>query len=97
MRMLDVLDTFETIRVATAYKIDGKEIESYPADLDILDQCEVVYKDFPGWQTPTTNAKSFEELPKEARAYVEFIEEFVGVKIKYIGTGPDREAMIKRA
>ncbi|KLO84769.1 Uncharacterized protein LW93_5050 [Fusarium fujikuroi] len=94
---LDVLDTFETIRVATAYKIDGKEIESYPADLDILDQCEVVYKDFPGWQTPTTNAKSFEELPKEARAYVEFIEEYVGVKIKYIGTGPDREAMIKRA
>lgn len=48
-----------------------QEIESYPADLDILDQCEVVYKDFPGWQTPTTNAKSFEELPKEARAYVE--------------------------
>ncbi|KAF5578419.1 adenylosuccinate synthetase [Fusarium pseudoanthophilum] len=95
--VLDVLDTFETIRVATAYKIDGKEIESYPADLDILDQCEVVYKDFPGWQTPTTNAKSFEELPKEARAYVEFIEEYVGVKIKYIGTGPDREAMIKRA
>ncbi|KAF5555094.1 adenylosuccinate synthetase [Fusarium phyllophilum] len=95
--VLDVLDTFETIRVATAYKIDGKEIDSYPADLDILDQCEVVYKDFPGWQTPTTNAKSFEELPKEARAYVEFIEEFVGVKIKYIGTGPDREAMIKRA
>ncbi|KAF5680454.1 adenylosuccinate synthetase [Fusarium denticulatum] len=95
--VLDVLDTFETIRVAIAYKIDGKEIESYPADLDILDQCEVVYKDFPGWQTPTTNAKSFEELPKEARAYVEFIEEYVGVKIKYIGTGPDREAMIKRA
>ncbi|PNP75748.1 hypothetical protein FNYG_10826 [Fusarium nygamai] len=95
--VLDVLDTFETIRVATAYKIDGKEIDSYPADLDILDQCEVVYKDFPGWQTPTTNAKSFEELPKEARAYVEFIEEYVGVKIKYIGTGPDREAMIKRA
>ncbi|KAI7770959.1 hypothetical protein LZL87_004746 [Fusarium oxysporum] len=85
-----------TIRVATAYKIDGKEIDSYPADLDILDQCEVVYKDFPGWQTPTTNAKSFEDLPKEARAYVEFIEEYVGVKIKYIGTGPDREAMIKR-
>ncbi|KAI3574977.1 P-loop containing nucleoside triphosphate hydrolase protein [Fusarium oxysporum f. sp. albedinis] len=96
MRMLDVLDTFETIRVATAYKIDGKEIDSYPADLDILDQCEVVYKDFPGWQTPTTNAKSFEDLPKEARAYVEFIEEYVGVKVKYIGTGPDREAMIKR-
>ncbi|KAM5519261.1 adenylosuccinate synthetase [Fusarium oxysporum f. sp. phaseoli] len=85
-----------TIRVATAYKIDGKEIDSYPADLDILDQCEVVYKDFPGWQTPTTNAKSFEDLPKEARAYVEFIEEYVGVKVKYIGTGPDREAMIKR-
>ncbi|KAI9896659.1 hypothetical protein N3K66_008831 [Trichothecium roseum] len=94
---LDVLDTFETIRVATAYKIDGEELDSYPADLDILDRCEVVYKDFPGWQKPTTNAASYYDLPKEARAYIEFIEEYVGVKVKYIGTGPDREAMIKRS
>ncbi|KAI4593570.1 hypothetical protein KJ359_009256 [Pestalotiopsis sp. 9143b] len=113
---LDVLDTFETIKIAIAYKVDGevslfhsrddgekKEInglqvlDSYPADLDILDRAEVVYHEMPGWQKPTTNAKSYYDLPKQAREYIEYIENFVGVKIKWIGTGPDRESMIKRA
>ncbi|KAH7246107.1 hypothetical protein BKA59DRAFT_512069 [Fusarium tricinctum] len=51
----------------------------------------------PGWKKPTTNARTFDDLPKQARDYVEYIEKFVGVKIKWIGTGPDREAMIKHA
>ncbi|KAH8651097.1 Adenylosuccinate synthetase [Xylariales sp. PMI_506] len=93
---LDVLDTFETIKIAIAYKLDGEELDYYPADLDILDRAEVVYHEMPGWQKPTTNAKSFYDLPKQAREYVEYIENFVGVKIKWIGTGPDREAMVKR-
>ncbi|KAI8623143.1 Adenylosuccinate synthetase [Xylariaceae sp. FL1651] len=94
---LDVLDTFETVKIAIAYKIDGKELDSYPADLDILNRAEVVYHEMPGWQKPTTNARTYDDLPQAARDYVEYIEEFVGVKIKYIGTGPDREAMIQRA
>ncbi|KKY38505.1 putative adenylosuccinate synthetase [Diaporthe ampelina] len=94
---LDVLDTFETIKIAIAYKVDGQELDSYPADLKILERAEVVYHEMPGWQTPTTNAKTYHDLPKKARDYVEYIEKFVGVKIKYIGTGPDREAMIQRA
>ncbi|KAI1195258.1 Adenylosuccinate synthetase [Nemania serpens] len=94
---LDVLDTFETIKVAIAYKIDGEELDSYPADLEILNRAEVVYHEMPGWQKPTTDARAYYDLPKAARDYVEYIEKFVGVKIKYIGTGPDREAMIKRA
>jgi adenylosuccinate synthase len=94
---LDVLDTFETIKIAIAYKVDGEELDSYPADLDILGRAEVVYHEMPGWQKPTTNARTYYDLPQAARNYVEYIEKFVGVKIKYIGTGPDREAMIKRA
>lgn len=93
---LDVLDTFETIKIATAYTIDGEELDSYPADLNILNQARVVYHEMPGWQKPTTNARTYDDLPKEARDYVEYIEKFVGVKIKYIGTGPDRDAMIQR-
>ncbi|KAI0130295.1 Adenylosuccinate synthetase [Xylariales sp. AK1849] len=93
---LDVLDDFETIKVAIKYKgPDGQELDQmYPADLGLLEQCEVVYKEFKGWKKPTTSAKSYYDLPKEARAYVEFIEEFVGCKIKWIGTGPDRDDMI---
>jgi len=94
---LDVLDTMETIKVAVAYKLDGEELSSYPADLDALERAEVVYKEFPGWQKSTTNCKTWYDLPLKAREYVEFIEEFVGVNIKWIGTGPDREAMITRA
>ncbi|KAI6780442.1 uncharacterized protein J7T54_007291 [Emericellopsis cladophorae] len=94
---LDVLDTMETIKVAVAYKLDGEELPSYPADLDALERAEVVYKEFPGWQKSTTNCKTWYDLPPKARDYVEFIEAFVGVKIKWIGTGPDREAMITRA
>ncbi|EEY18629.1 adenylosuccinate synthetase [Verticillium alfalfae VaMs.102] len=94
---LDVLDTFETIKIAIAYKVDGQELDSYPADLEILERAEVVYHEMPGWQTPTTNAKTYVDLPKKARDYVEYIEKFVGVEIKYIGTGPEREAMIRRS
>ncbi|KAF5963845.1 adenylosuccinate synthetase [Fusarium coicis] len=97
MWMLDVLDTFETIKIAIAYKIDGEELDSYPADLDILNRAEVVYHEMPGWQKPTTNVRTYYDLPRAAREYVEYIEKFVGVKIKYIGTGPDRGAMIQRA
>ncbi|KAH7133748.1 Adenylosuccinate synthetase [Dactylonectria macrodidyma] len=95
---LDVLDSFETIKVAIAYRDPqtGKEITSYPADQKVLDRLEVIYHDMPGWNTPTTNAKTYSDLPKQAQDYVEYIENFIGVKVKWIGTGPDREAMIKR-
>ncbi|KAK8023944.1 putative adenylosuccinate synthase [Apiospora rasikravindrae] len=95
---LDCLDTFEEIRVAVGYRDPktGEELDSFPASLEFLEKVEVIYKSFKGWQKPTTNAKTFEDLPQEAREYVEFIEGFVGVKVKWIGTGPDREAMIVR-
>ncbi|KAL7894049.1 Adenylosuccinate synthetase [Trichoderma sp. TUCIM 5745] len=95
---LDVLDTFPTIKIAVAYKDPetGEKLDSYPASLDVLDRAEVIYHEMPGWNQSTTNVKTFEELPKEAQDYILFIEEFVGVKIKWVGTGPDREAMITR-
>ncbi len=77
-------------------KDTGEEMASFPASLRQLDLVEVVYKDFEGWNQPTTHAKSFGELPKQAQAYVEFIEHYVGVKVRWIGTGPKREDMIVR-
>jgi adenylosuccinate synthase len=68
---LDVLDDFDTIKVAIAYKVDGEELSHYPADLDLLARAEVVYHEMPGWKKPTTNARTFYDLPKQARDYVE--------------------------
>ncbi|KAE8441740.1 hypothetical protein EG329_004526 [Mollisiaceae sp. DMI_Dod_QoI] len=93
---LDILDTFPTIKVAIGYTdpITGEKLESFPASLDILERVEVNYKEFKGWETPITGKKSFDELPKECKEYLKFIEEFVGVPVKWIGTGPRREDMI---
>ncbi|KAI4128480.1 MAG: hypothetical protein LQ338_002710 [Usnochroma carphineum] len=95
---LDILDSFPSIKIAVAYKdtVSGDFLESFPADLDILERCEVVYEELKGWERSITGTKVYIDLPKEARAYVDFIEERVGVKVKYIGTGVEREAMIVR-
>ncbi|MCJ1356663.1 MAG: hypothetical protein MMC33_006658 [Icmadophila ericetorum] len=93
---LDILDNFEEIQVAVEYKVQGEPLASFPASFDILSQVEVVYKVLPGWKASTTEAKTFEELPVNAQGYVEFIEDFIGVKVKWIGTGKDKRNMIVR-
>ncbi|KAM0787603.1 hypothetical protein ACM66B_003671 [Microbotryomycetes sp. NB124-2] len=94
---LDVLDQLETIKVGVAYHLNGKPLESYfPADLDQLAQVEVQYVELPGWKQSIENVTKFEDLPENCRKYVEFIEQFLGVKVGWIGTGPARDSMIKR-
>ncbi|KAI6889048.1 Adenylosuccinate [Hortaea werneckii] len=93
---LDILDDFDEIKVATEYRYKGEKLASFPADLHVLDNMEVIYQTFPGWKSKTVGLKKFEELPVNARKYIEFIEEFTGVKCKYIGTGPGQESMIVR-
>lgn len=93
---LDILDDFDEIKVATEYHYNGEKLASFPADLSKLDNLEVKYETFPGWKSNTVGLRKFEELPENARKYVEFIENFVGVRIKYIGTGPGNENMIIR-
>lgn len=69
---LDVLDTFETIKIAIAYvnPETGKEVPSFPADLNLLSKVEIVYHEMPGWNSPTTGMKAFHDLPEAARNYV---------------------------
>ncbi|KAF1352200.1 Adenylosuccinate synthetase [Delphinella strobiligena] len=93
---LDILDDFDELKVAISYKLDGQDLPSFPATLDALSKVEPVYKTFPGWKAQTTNAKTFDALPENARKYIEFVEEFTGVRVKWIGTGPARDAMITR-
>lgn len=93
---LDILDEFDELKIAVAYKIDGQEVPTFPATTDALSKVEPVYETMPGWKTPTTGARKFEELPKNCRKYIEFIEKFCDTRVKWIGTGPAREAMITR-
>jgi adenylosuccinate synthase len=93
---LDILDEFDEIKVAVSYKINGTEQDTYPASVDAQEAVEPVYQTFKGWKTSTTATKRWQDLPEQARTYVEFIEGFLGVPVKWIGVGPAREDMIVR-
>ncbi|CZT21730.1 probable Adenylosuccinate synthetase [Ramularia collo-cygni] len=95
---LDILDDFDEIEVATEYydKRTGQKLLSFPADLSVLDNLDVKYVKLPGWKQNTVGMKRWEDLPENAQKYVQYIEDFVGVRIKYIGTGPGNENMIIR-
>lgn len=93
---LDVLDSFKEIKVATGYKHNGKLLDSFPADLSVLANVEVVYETFPGWESDISKITKYEDLPANCRNYVEYIEKALNVPIKWIGTGPGRESTITR-
>jgi adenylosuccinate synthase len=88
---LDGLDTLETIKVAVAYKVGNERLEYIPNDVALLAQCEPIYEEFPGWQSPTTQARQWEELPARAQTYLEAIARFTGAKLKIVSVGPSRE------
>lgn len=92
---LDVLDLLEDIKVAVAYKVDGKQLDGFPADLDVLSRVSVEYVTLPGWKTSIEQITSFETLPARCKEYLRFIEDFIGVKVEWIGVGPGRESMIR--
>ncbi|KAI8969270.1 Adenylosuccinate synthetase [Mycotypha africana] len=94
---LDILDQLPTIKVAVAYKLNGKRLESFPADLDLLDKIEVEYVDLPGWQTDISKCTKYEDLPENAKKYIAFIEKETGVPVEWIGVGPGRDSMIRKA
>ncbi|MDR2682637.1 MAG: adenylosuccinate synthase [Dysgonamonadaceae bacterium] len=94
MMKSDVLDTFDTIQVCVAYRVDGKETEDFP--FDITDDVKPVYVELPGWQTDMTKMQSEDEFPEEFNAYLSFLEETLGVKIKIVSVGPDRAQTIIR-
>jgi len=93
---LDVLDGLAEIKIAVAYKIDGKVLEGFPADLELLGRVEVEYVTLPGWKASIADARSYEKLPENCRKYVEFIESRLGIPIEWIGVGPGRESMLMR-
>jgi len=94
---LDVLDGLPQIDICTAYRRGGQVMTDFPADLQLLADCEPVYETMPGWDAPTKGARRFEDLPAAARSYVRRLEEVSGVPAAIISTGSDRDDTIMRA
>jgi len=93
---LDVLTGLPEIRACTGYRYEGKELAEFPASVRVLERCVPVYRSFPGWNESIHAARRLEDLPRNARAYVEWIEESIGVRAHIIGVGPERDATIER-
>ncbi len=94
MTKSDVLDGFKTIKVAVAYKVNGKEQNYFPYDIE--NNIEPVYREFKGWNCDITNNNSETDLPVELLDYIKFIENETGVPVKIVSVGPDRAATIVR-
>lgn len=87
---LDVLDGLKEVKICTGYRIDGRIYDTFPADCALLDKVEPVYESLPGWSETTTNARSFEELPANAQAYLRRMEKEVRAKVGIVSVGPKR-------
>jgi adenylosuccinate synthase len=90
-----VLDKFETLKVCTGYKHGGKVYEEMPASLKVLENCEPVYREYPGWKESTVGVDAYDKLPGNARRYIEELSRLSGAEFTLISTGPERGHTIR--
>jgi adenylosuccinate synthase len=93
---LDILDTLPQLKICIGYKLGSKTIDNFPASVSVLEKCQPVYEALPGWEKPTSEARTFRELPVNARRYVQRIEEIIGCPANIISVGRSREQTIIR-
>ena len=92
--LTDVLDVFEEIQVARAYRLDGDETTAVPAIVDDYIRAEPVYQSVPGWQQDITGARSLSDMPEKALGYLKTLESFLGAPVTMAGVGPSREQLV---
>ena len=92
---IDTLAGLDKIKICVGYKFEDKVIDYFPASLEDLAKCEPVYEEFDGWDESIEEARSYEELPENAKVYLRRIEEFTGVKIDIVSVGPKRDQTIR--
>ena len=92
---LDVLDTLDEIKVCVAYEAGGVRYEYPPYHQSVLHDVTPIYETLPGWRSDLSQFTSFEELPREARDYIAFLRESIGVVIATVGVGPGREQFVR--
>lgn len=90
LNSIDVLSGIETVKICVAYKYNGEVIKEIPANLNILAKCEPVYEELPGWKEDITGCRSLDELPENARHYVERVSQLTQIPLATFSVGPDR-------
>ncbi|RIW31597.1 adenylosuccinate synthase [Bacillus salacetis] len=90
LNSIDVLTGIETLKICTAYRYKGEVINEFPANLNILAECEPVYEELPGWKEDITGCKTLGELPENARHYLERVSQLTGIPLSIFSVGPDR-------
>ena len=96
LMLFDVLTGIDELKVCTSYSLDGKQIDYEPGCLSVFERCKPIYTTLPGWTEDISNCKSFEELPENAKKYIEFIEKETKVSVDMISVGADRNQTIVR-
>ncbi|MCT4633388.1 MAG: adenylosuccinate synthase [Firmicutes bacterium] len=96
LMLLDVLTGFDKLKVCTGYKYNDEIIKNFPASLKVLGKCEPVYEELDGWKEDITNVEKYEDLPENAKKYIEFIEEYLELPVKIVSVGPKRSQTIIR-
>lgn len=86
----DILDTCEKVKICTEYSADGIRLTSPPANLGLLEKCQPVYEEMPGWQTRTSDMRKFDDLPEAAQKYVRRLEEIIGCPVDMVSVGANR-------
>jgi adenylosuccinate synthase len=92
---LDILSAFDTIKVASAYRAGGERHLEFPSQQSVLYHCEPEYEELAGWGEDITDVRTYRDLPGAARAYIEHIQESVGVPISWVSVGPERSQLIE--
>ncbi len=93
---LDVLSGLESVSVCTGYEIEGKRIDEFPSQINVLAKAKPIYKIFEGWNDNIRNIKQFDALPVQAKKYIKYIEDKLKTNISLIATGPERQNLIER-
>jgi adenylosuccinate synthase len=91
---LDVLSEFDSIKVCVAYEYEGERYEEFPPHQTIFNKCRPIFEELPGWGDDLTAARSLDDLPKEARSYLEALESLARTPVSYASVGPGREQMV---
>jgi adenylosuccinate synthase len=92
---LDILDSFSSVKICVGYRVDGQDVDRFPANTSLLARCEPVYEEMPGWDEPTASATSLCQLPANAVTYIRRIEDLVGCPVQIVSTGPSRAETIQ--